>query len=71
MGVRQWEDTVCLLTSGPRRAAELNYDGNVETRQQQCSLIATNGRPSADLSLGPDGDMIWGLFISKWILEVK
>ena len=39
--------------------------------KQPCSLIATNGRPSADLSLGPDGDMIGGLFISKWILEVK
>ena len=65
MGVGQWDDTVCLLTSGPRRAAELNYDCNIEQNSSSAHLLQANGRSSADLSLGPDGDMTGGLFISN------
>ena len=51
----------CRLTSGPWRAAKLNYDCSVETQQPQCSLIASKRQAPCRSLTGPWWSHDWGI----------
>lgn len=48
-----------------KRITESNHDCKTETQEQQYPLDATDGRPKADLFLGPERDTSGGLFVSR------
>ena len=51
----------CRLTSGPRRAAKLNYDCSVEPQEPQCSLIASKRQAPCRSLTGPWWSHDWGI----------